>query len=139
MEPSRDVGSRPPVKGKHATSSLLEVHEVSSEKVLDAADGCIFELCRTLCDPNREVIERLWVDLQPLAILVEKNQQSGDGDAFVAILKRVVLGHKIEEHRCLGDERRIRRRPCKPNEQSEQAAFQYVGESRLEVGDRLIE
>jgi hypothetical protein len=74
---------------------------------LYAHNNFIFEHRRTLSYPYRKIVKLLRIDFKPLAIPVQEYKQSSQRYSLIAVLKGMVLYHKVKQDACLFNQRWI--------------------------------
>lgn len=66
-------------------------------ELLNRINDLVLDLWWALRYPLCENVEWMRVDSHPLALAVKKHEQSSYRDSLVAVLKRRILDHEIEE------------------------------------------
>jgi hypothetical protein len=83
---------------------LVRICQMIPNKLLYSLDNLFCELRWALRYPYGEIIQFLGISLQPFAVAKKECKQGSDRNSFVAILKRMVLNHKVKENSGLGDQ-----------------------------------
>ncbi len=102
------------------------------------ADDAISGFRFAFSDAHGEMIKLIVTYIQPLPVLVEKEEQGHDGYSFVAILEGMIFDHHIEQDSSLSREALIEVFSVESLERGMEATFQDIREAGVEGGDRFI-
>jgi hypothetical protein len=83
---------------------LVRICQMIPNKLLYSLDDLFFELRWALRYPYGEIVQFLGISLQPFAVTKQERKHGSDRNSFVAILKRMVLNHKVKENSGLRDQ-----------------------------------
>jgi len=71
---------------------------MQSDKLLYRLNRFILNPGRAVGNPHRKIVKLLRIGFQPLFVFEKKTQKRGYGNAFIAVLKRMIFNQQKKEY-----------------------------------------